>query len=147
MTERDRLHQHARHYAVWRPLHQFQGKASADTVAHEKELLDSEMVHQSQLVVGECVPWVSGGDWAGKLAAVRVALIHCDATELVLEYLHRVENRIGPVAYARVQAAAGDEEKRKAAPGFLITDPDISLLILRHGSLSGTGWQTSCHHR
>jgi hypothetical protein len=87
--------------------------------------------------------WVSGGDWAAGLAAIRVALVHRDATELVLEYLHRVENRIGPVAYARVQAAAGDEERRKAAPGFFLTDPDIAFLVKRHGTLSATGWQTS----
>src|ERR1700733_2135337 len=102
----DRLDQHARHHAFRRPLHQLEREATADTVAHEKELLDPEMVHQPQLIVGECVPWVSGGDWAAGLAAVRVALIHRDATELVLEYLHRVENRIGPVAYARVQGSA-----------------------------------------
>ena len=71
----DGLDQHAGHDAFWRSLHELHGKATTDTVTHEKELLDSEMVHQPQLIVGECVPGVSGGDWAGGFAAIRVALI------------------------------------------------------------------------
>src|ERR1700682_2859465 len=118
----DCLDQHARDHAFRCPLHQLHRAATADAVAHEEKLPDPKMVHQSQLVVGKCVPWIGGRDWAGGLAAVRVALIHRDAAKLVLEYLHRVENRSAPIAYARVQAAAGDEEQGKAAPSFLVTN-------------------------
>src|SRR3954452_19712715 len=97
------------------------------------------MVHQSQLVVGECVPWVGRRDWAGGLVAVGVALIHRDAAKLVTEYLHRVENRSAPIACAQVQAAAGDEEQRKAAPRFLVTNSDIAFLVKRHGAPSIAG--------
>ena len=48
-------------HTVGRPLHQLPGKAAADAVADEEELLDPEVVHQAELVVGECVPWVAGG--------------------------------------------------------------------------------------
>src|ERR1700733_588055 len=54
------------------------------------------------------------------------------AAELVLEYVHRVEHRVGPVADPRVQAGTGDEEKRKAAPGFLIADLNVTILVKRH---------------
>jgi len=71
----DGLDQHTRHHALGCPLHQFHREAAADAVPHEEESLDPEIVHQSQLVVGKCVPGVNGRDGAGGLAAVRVALI------------------------------------------------------------------------
>src|SRR5262245_61256879 len=94
------------------------------------------MVHQSQLIVGKRVPWVGGRDRAGRLAAVRVALIHRDAAKLVLEYFHRVENRGAPIADARVEPATGDEKQRETGTGFLITDSDVAFLIKRHGYFS-----------
>jgi hypothetical protein len=138
----DRLHQHAGHDAFRRPLHQFEREATADAVPHEQELRDPEMIHQPELVIGKGVPWVGGGDRAAGFAAIRVALVHRDATELVLEQCHRIEHRSRPVADARVQAAAGDKKQRKAVPGFLVTDADIVLLVKRHVALSAKHRQT-----
>ena len=44
--------------AVRSPLHQLPGKATADAVADEQKLLDAEMVHQAELIIGE--PWQTG---------------------------------------------------------------------------------------
>ena len=64
----DRLAQHARDDALRSPLHQLQGERAADAVAHEEELADAQMVHQPQLVVRECAPWVVDRDRAGGFA-------------------------------------------------------------------------------
>src|SRR5687767_7698525 len=140
----DCLDQHTRRHAFGCPLHQFHREAPADAVAHEKKLPDPKMVHQAQLVVGKCVPRVGGRNRAGGLAAVRVALIHRDAAKLVLEYLHRVENRSAPIADARVKPAAGDEEQGEAGTSFLITNSDIAFLVKRHGYFSSVAL---CHEK
>ena len=59
--------------------------AKQPPVTDEQELLDPEMVHEAELIVGECVPWIAGWDRSGGLAAVGVALIHRDGVKLVAE--------------------------------------------------------------
>ena len=70
--------------AVRRPLHQLPGKAAADAVAHEEELVDPEVIHQPELVVGEGAPGGVDRDRAAGLAAVGVALVHRDAAEIAV---------------------------------------------------------------
>src|SRR6202043_660686 len=96
------------------------GKTAADAVAHVEELTDAEMVHQPQLVVGEGVPRVAGGDRAAGFAAIRVALVHRDAVEIVFESLHRVEDSGRPIADPGVQASAGGDQQWEAGPGLLV---------------------------
>src|SRR6266850_6120460 len=76
------------HDALGGPLHQLPGKAAADAVAHVEELLDAQMIHQSELVVSEGAPGVVDRDRAAGLAAVGVALVHGDAAEVILECFH-----------------------------------------------------------
>src|SRR5262245_16747619 len=76
------------HDALGRPLHQRPGKATADAIAHVEELLDAEMIHQPELVVGEGPPGVINRDWTTGLAAVGVALVHRNAAEVILECFH-----------------------------------------------------------
>src|ERR1700722_13214370 len=94
----DCLTDHASHQAVGSTLHQLEGKAAPDAVSHEEKFPDAEMVHQPELIVGEGAPWIVDGDRTGGFAAIRVALIHRDAAEIVLEGLHGVEDRGGPIA-------------------------------------------------
>ena len=56
----DRLAEDGGNDAVGRSLHQLAGKTTADTVTHVKEFMDAEMIHQSELVVGERIPRVIG---------------------------------------------------------------------------------------
>ena len=49
----DGLAEYRAHDTVGRPFHQFPGKAATDAVADEKELLDPEVAHQAELIVGE----------------------------------------------------------------------------------------------
>jgi hypothetical protein len=76
------LAQHSRHHAIRRLLHQFERKTSADAVTHEQELLDPQVVHQPELIVGECTPRILGSNWPRGLAAVRVALVKGRRTEI-----------------------------------------------------------------
>src|SRR5512135_3654672 len=93
------------------------------------------MIHQSELVVGERVPRVIDRHRASGLAAIGVALVHGDAAEVVLELFHRIDDGVRPVADARVQSAARDDEQRKAGADVLIADANVTSLIERHRNL------------
>src|SRR5260370_26141471 len=110
----NRLAEHAGHDAVGSPLHELESKRTTDTVAHEEELSDAEVVHQSQLVVGKGSPRIINRDRAAGFTAVCLALVHRDASELVFQSLHGVEHRGGPIADTRVQAPAGADQQRTA---------------------------------
>ena len=94
------------------------------------------MVHQPQLVVGEGAPGVVDLHGAGGLPADRVALVHGDATEVVLELLHGVEHLSRPTVEYGVQAPARDRQQGKPGPNLLIPNADIASLIKRHCSSS-----------
>src|SRR5262249_20274944 len=132
----DRLAEYAGHNALGGPLHELEGKRATDTVAHEEELPDAEVIYQPELVVGEGVPGVVDGDRAAGLAAVGVALVHRDAAEVLGELLHCVDHRGRPVADAGVQAPTGGDQQREAGARLLVADADVALFVERHGSLS-----------
>jgi len=131
----DRLAQHGSHDAIRSPLDQLESERPPNAVAHVKEFLDAEVVHQPQLVIRKRAPGIAGGNRSRGLAAVRVALIHRDAAKVILERFHRVEDRGGPVAHARVQSPARSNEQRKTRANRLVADADVTLFIERHGSL------------
>src|SRR5262249_38854163 len=108
----------------------------ADAVAHVEELVDPEVIHQPELVVGERLPGVVDRHGAGRLAAIGVALVHRDAAEVVLKCFHRVDHRVRPIADAGVQAPTGGDQQREAGARLLVADADVALVIKRHGSLS-----------
>src|ERR1700733_13425248 len=139
----DRLNQHASHHTIRSPLHQLEREATADAVAHEEELLDAKVIHQPKLVVGKSTPRVIGWYRSAGLAAVRVALIHCDTAELVLEDFHRIEDGIRPIAHPGVQASAGCDKQWEAVAGLLIADANIAFLVERHGSCLSERFQQS----
>ena len=93
------------------------------------------MVHQPELIIGERAPRVIDGNRPRRLTAVRVALIHRDAAEVVLEDLHGIEHRGRPIADAGIQTTAGSHQQRKAAAGLLIADANIALFVEWHGTL------------
>src|ERR1700722_15437927 len=132
----DSLAEDSSNDAVGSPLHQLAGKATADAVAQVEELADAEVIHQPELVVGERIPRVINRHGAYGFAVVGVALVHGDAAEVVLEYLHRVEHRSGPVNDAGVQAPSRGDQERKTRACLLVADADVASLIDWHGSPS-----------
>src|SRR5262249_53410208 len=134
----DGLTQHGGHNTVGGPLDELQSERSSDAVAHKEELLDIEVVHHRQLVVREGAPGIAGGNRPGGLTAVRIALIHRDAAEVVLEHFHSVEHRRGPLAHLRVQASAGSDEEWEARAHRLVANAGVTFFKERHGSLLST---------
>src|SRR5260370_26014271 len=132
----DGLAEHSGDDTPGRAFEELPGKTAADAVTHIEEFTNAEMVHQPQLVVGEGVPRVAGRDRAAGLAAVRVALVHRDAAEVVFEDLHRVEHCGRPIADPRVQAPAGGDQQRKTGANFLVADANVAFFVERHGNSS-----------
>jgi hypothetical protein len=110
----DGLAEHGGDDALGRTLQQLAGEATADAVAHEEEFADPEMVHQAKLVVGEGVPRVLDRHRTGGFAAIGIALVHGDAAEVAAELFHRIDDGGPPVADARIQSAARDDQQREA---------------------------------
>src|SRR5262249_26117828 len=101
-----------------------------------KELADAQVVHQPELIVGESVPRIVNRHRARGLAAIGVALVHRDATEVVLEGLHRVEHGGRPIADLRVQAAPGSDQPWEAGSCLLEADANVTFFVKRHDSFS-----------
>src|SRR5260370_9232391 len=132
----DSLAEHSGDDTLGRAFEELPGKTAADAVTHVEELADAEMVHQPQLVGGEGVPRVVDRNRAAGFAAVRVALVHRDAMEVVLEDLHRIEHGGRPIADPRVQAAAGGDQQWEAGAGLLVADANVASFVERHGNSS-----------
>ena len=77
-----------------RPLQQVPDERAADAEAEHHELLDAQVVHQPELVVGIGVPRPVDLERARGLAAIGVAQVRRDAAVLVLELLERIERRV-----------------------------------------------------
>jgi hypothetical protein len=125
----DRLAQDRRGDALRSPLDQLHRERAADAVAEVEELADAQRIHHAELVVGERAPGIVDRQRASGLAAGRVALIHGDHAEVVLELLGNVDNRARPDADVRVQPAAGRGQEREARADLGVADAHVATLI------------------
>ena len=121
-----------------RPPQEVPDEGAADAEAHHHELLDAQVIHQTEMVVGIGIPRPVDLERAGGLPAVSVAQVRRDAAELSLELLDRVEGT-GQAGDRRVQSPAGDEQQREAGTGLLITDANGAFFVEGHGSCSLPG--------
>src|SRR5690606_21467516 len=124
---------------VRRPLQQVPDEWAADAEAEHHEPVDPEVVHQAELVVGEGVPRPVDLERAERLAVVGVAQVQCDAAVRVRELFQRIERRLRAARPAsgqrrdrRVEAAARQDQQRKAGPGFLVMKADGTAFAERH---------------
>ena len=101
-AEPDRLRRHGGDDAIWRPLDQVPDEGPRNAEAQHHELIDLQVIHQTEMVVGVGIPRPVDLERAGGLAAVGVAQVRRDAAVLSLELLDRVEG------IAAVQAGAQD---------------------------------------
>ena len=83
-----------------------------------RNLLDAQVVHQPEMVVGVGVPGPVDLDRAGRLAAVGVAQIGRDAAVLVGESLIGLKGWRCEARDGRIQPAARDDQQRKATGFF-----------------------------
>ena len=130
-----RLRQHGGDDAIWRALQQIPDQGAADAEAHHHELVDAEMIHQAELVVGVGIPGPVDLERARGLSGIGVAQVGGDAAVLALEFLEGVERRIGAgeARNRRVQSAARDQQQRKAGTGLDIVDANVALFVKDHG--------------
>ena len=97
---------------IGRPLQQVPDERAADAEAHHHELVDAQMVHQAELVIGVGIPRAVDLERAGGFAADGVPEIRHDAAVLALELVDRIE-RIAALhgGDRRVQSATGNEQQ------------------------------------
>ena len=131
----DGLAEHRDGDTIRRLFEQLASEAFADAVAHIGELIDPEVIHQTNLVLSETAPGIIDGERARTLAAIGIALVHGNAAEVVLESLHRVDHGARPIADARVQSTSRCHQQRKTAADLLVTNADVASLVMRHGTL------------
>src|SRR4029077_6032297 len=102
--------------------------ANAET--HHRELVDPQMVHQAELIVGIGFPRPVDFARTSRLAAGGVAQVRRDTAVLPLELLDRVERRVASEeANGRVQSAARKQQQREAGTGLLIVDANRASLV------------------
>ena len=81
-----RLRQHGGDDAIGRALQQIPDEGPADAEAEHHELVDAEMIHQAEMVVGVGIPRPIDLERAGGLAGIGVAQVGGDAAVLALEF-------------------------------------------------------------
>jgi hypothetical protein len=67
------LHQHGGNDTLGRPQQQVPDEGTADAEAHHHELPDAQVINQTKLVIGVCLPRAVDLQWAGGLATVGIA--------------------------------------------------------------------------
>jgi len=124
------LRQHGRGDTIGCALQETPDEGPADAETHHHELVDAQMIHQAELVVGVGIPRPVDLDRAGGLAAGGVAEVRRDAAILSLELLNGVEGRVaGEEGYGRVQSPARKQHQRETGPGFLIIDANGAFFV------------------
>src|SRR5262245_11803785 len=90
-----RLSRYACDDTIGSPLKKVPDEWTSDAESEDHELVDSEVIHQPEMVIGEGIPRPVDLERAGGLTAIRVAQVREDTTVLSLELLDRVEGHGG----------------------------------------------------
>jgi len=136
----DLLRQRGGDNTIGRAPQKVPDEGTADAEAQHHELLDAQVIHQTEMVIGVGIPRPVDLERAGGLAAVGVAQIRRDAAVLSIELLDRVEGAAaGQAGDRRVQSAAGDEQQREAGAGLLIVDANGAFFVEGAGGPSAPG--------
>ena len=132
-----RLRQHGGDHAIGRALQQIPDEGPADAEAVHHELVDAEMIHQADMVVGVGIPGAIGLERAGRLAVIGVAQIGGDDAIFAREL-----GRADCTATARRQDPRwSSSSRRRRSPAadspnpFLIMDANGTFFVKAHGCL------------
>src|SRR5215472_13830115 len=93
-TPAHRLRQHGRRNPIRCSLQKTPDEWAADAETHHGELVDSQMIHEAELIVSIGFPRPIDLDRAGGLAAGRIAQICRYAPVITLELLHGIKRRV-----------------------------------------------------
>src|SRR5882672_1925519 len=135
--ESARLRQHGSDDTVGCPLQKVPNQGTTDAEAHYHELLDPQVIHQTDMVIGIGIPRPIDLERAGGLPAIGVAHVGEDAAVFSLELFDRIKRSAAHQAGdRRVQSPARDEQQRKAEAGLLVLDANGAFFVERHSSSS-----------
>src|SRR5437763_11041280 len=133
--ESARLRQHGSDDTVGCPLQKVPNQRTTNTEAHYQELVDPQVIHQTDMVIGIGIPRSIDLERAGRLPAIGVAHIREDAAIFSLELFDRIKRSAAHQAGdRRVQSPAGDEQQREAGAGLLVLDANGTFFVKRHSS-------------
>src|SRR5262249_10339185 len=113
-----------------------EGTADAEAVHHE--LVDAEMIQQTDVVVGIGIPGTISLERTRGLPTPCVAEISGDDAILAAELVKRIVRRLlaGETRDGRIQAAARDHQQRITRSLLFIVDADGTSLVKAHGGSS-----------
>jgi len=130
-AEPARLRQHRGDDARGRPPQEVPDERAANAETHHHELVDAQVIHETEMIVRVGIPRPVDLEWAGGLPVVGVAQVRRDAAVLALELRDRVK-RITQRGDRRVQSSAGDQEQREAGTRLLVADADAAFFVEPH---------------
>jgi hypothetical protein len=121
-----------------------QAEAGADAATHHVETVVAEMIHEGEMVGGETVPAILGGDAGARAAGI--ALIHRHDGEMRRQLDHRVHpgrrsigvaRTVPPEGELRAQPARREDQQRIAGAVDLVIDFRIGSGKYGHRTLQG----------
>src|SRR5262245_50787351 len=127
-TPAHRLRHHGCCNPIRRALQQTPDEGTANTETHHHELVDSQVIHETELVVGVRLSRPVDFNRTGRLAGWRIAQVRRDAAVLAFEIADRIEGI--PTLQSvnrRVQSAAGNQHEREAGPCLLVENANGPL--------------------
>src|SRR5262249_12914429 len=124
------LRQYRRGDPIGCALEKAPDERAANAETHHEELVDAQMIHHAELVVGIRLPRPIDFNGSGGLAGGGVAQVRRDAAIFLLELLDGIEGGVaGKEANGRVQASAWKQKQREAGTGLLIVDAHLASVI------------------
>ena len=118
---------------VRRPADQVPDQRTTDAETSHHEFIDSQMVHQGELVVGEGVPGFLDLQWARRAATIGVAGVERDAAMGIGKLDKRIERSgVAQHLYFAVQSATRNNEHRKAGARLFIANTNRTVFENRH---------------
>ena len=113
-------------------LQQRPGKAATNAVAHVEELVDPEVIHEPELVVGERLPgWSTGtGPVDSPPLALRWSIVMQRKSSLNSSMA--LITAVGQLLTREFKPHRGDQQ-REAGARLLVADADVALVVERHG--------------
>src|SRR5260221_3421373 len=126
----DRLHEHAGQDPLRPVLDELEDERAANAAANDGGLVDTQVVQDSELIVGVHPPRIARIEWAAR--ATSITLVHGDDAELVAEGLQRIQRHAAPEIDGGVQTTGRQEQERWTTAALLVMDRRVTTLNRRH---------------
>ena len=131
------LRQHGCDDTIGCPLQKVPNQGTTDAEAHHHELVDPQVIHQTDMVIGIGIPRPIDLERAGGLTAIGVAHVREDAAVFSLELFDRIKRSAAfQAGDRRVQSPPGTSNNGKPGTGLLILNANGAFFVERHGSSS-----------